>query len=66
MHPDTHELVLQSNPDIQNGSMMILNSFVGHMFQIRELPSAKTGACEDEVCLIGFMTVTSHKEQGSL
>lgn len=44
---------------------MPLNSFVGHSFQIRELPGKKSGVCEGEgqVCRIGTFTVNKNNDQ---
>ena len=66
VHPDTGEMVLQSNPDLLNGASMELNSYVGHTFQVRELPAKKTGVCagEDETCRIDHFTVNSNHDQG--
>ena len=66
VHPDTNEMVLQTDPDILNGASMDLNSYVGHTFQVRELPAKKTGVCggEDETCRIDHFTVNANKDQG--
>lgn len=58
-------MVLQSTPDILAGASFALNSFVGHSFQIRELPGKKTGVCEGEgqVCRIGTFTVNENRDQ---
>ena len=68
VHPDTGEMVLQSNPDILNGASMDLNSYVGHTFQVRELPAKKTGVCagEGEVCRVDHFTVNTNADQGEL
>ena len=65
IHPETNEMVLQSTPDILAGASFALNSFVGHSFQIRELPGKKTGVCEGEgqVCRIGTFTVNENRDQ---
>lgn len=65
MHPDTDELVLQSDPDVLNGASTDLNSYVGHTFQVRELPAKKTGVCagEDETCRIDHFTVNTNSDQ---
>ena len=51
-----------------NGATFSLNSFIGHTFQLRELPSSKTGECGDEgseskQCRTDMVTVTSSNEQ---
>ena len=65
VHPDTGEMVLQSDPDVLNGASMDLNSYVSHTFQVRELPAKKTGVCagEDEVCRVDHFTVNSNQDQ---
>jgi hypothetical protein len=66
IHPQTGEMVLQSTPDILAGSSFALNSYVGHTFQVRELPGKKTGVCEGESqqCRIEQFTVNSNSDQG--
>ena len=68
VNPDTGEMVLQSNPDVLNGASMDLNSYVGHTFQVRELPGKKTGVCagEGEVCRVDHFTVNTNADQGEL
>ncbi len=65
INPDDGSFVLQSTPDILNGASMSLNSFVGHRFQVRELPAKKTGVCagEDQTCRIDHFTVNSNNDQ---
>ena len=41
IHPQTRELTLMSAPNVLNGATFNLNSFIGHEFEIRELPSTK-------------------------
>ena len=42
IHPNTGALALMSSPNVLNGASFNLNSFIGHEFEIRELPSTKT------------------------
>eukprot|EP00584_Thalassiosira_punctigera_P007889 CAMPEP_0172535056 /NCGR_PEP_ID=MMETSP1067-20121228/7220_1 /TAXON_ID=265564 ORGANISM="Thalassiosira punctigera, Strain Tpunct2005C2" /NCGR_SAMPLE_ID=MMETSP1067 /ASSEMBLY_ACC=CAM_ASM_000444 /LENGTH=477 /DNA_ID=CAMNT_0013319949 /DNA_START=14 /DNA_END=1447 /DNA_ORIENTATION=+ len=65
IHPDTGELVLQSTPDILHGASFALNSFVGHAFEVRELPTKKTGVCggEEEACRVDYFTVNKNQDQ---
>jgi hypothetical protein len=65
INPDNGSFVLQSTPDILNGASFSLNSFVGHRFQVRELPAKKTGVCggEDKTCRIDHFTVNSNQDQ---
>jgi hypothetical protein len=66
INPDNGSMVLQSTPDILNGASMSLNSFVGHNFEVRELPAKKTGVCggEDETCRVDHFTVKATQDQG--
>lgn len=63
IHPQTGELVLMSSPNVLNGASFNLNSFIGHEFEIRELPSGKTGICKDQTCRINVLAVTENSEQ---
>ena len=65
IHPDTGEMVIQSEGDVLNGASIDLNSYVGHTFQVRELPAKKTGVCggEGELCRVDHFTVNSNQEQ---
>lgn len=67
VHPDTGEMVLQSSPFIFNGATFNLNSFVGHTFQLREIPGKKSGACgdlgEETTCRTDMVTVSENEEQ---
>ncbi|KAL3816610.1 hypothetical protein ACHAXA_000734 [Cyclostephanos tholiformis] len=65
INPDNGSMVLQSTPDILNGASMSLNSFVGHYFEVRELPGKKTGVCggEDQTCRVDHFTVKTTQDQ---
>ena len=64
--PDDGELVPQIEPDLLNGASFNLNSYVGHNFEVRELPAKKTGVCagEDQNCGVDYFTVNSNHDQG--
>ena len=68
IHPQTGELSLMSAPNVLNGASFNLNSYIGHQFEIRELPSAKTGVCkgEEQTCRTNFLAVTENSEQCEL
>ncbi|KAL7476262.1 hypothetical protein ACHAW6_002140 [Cyclotella cf. meneghiniana] len=63
--PYQGEMVLQSKPDILNGASLNLNSYVGHTFQVRELPGKVSGVCagENQQCRIEHFTVNSNDNQ---
>lgn len=65
IHPQTGALSIMSTPNVLNGASFNLNSFIGHEFEIRELPSSKTGYCngEEKTCRTNYMAVTENSEQ---
>mmetsp|Transcript_15709 Transcript_15709/g.15110 ORF Transcript_15709/g.15110 Transcript_15709/m.15110 type:complete len:461 (-) Transcript_15709:73-1455(-) len=68
IHPDTGELVLQTTPYIMDGTTFPLNSFVGHSFEVREMPNSRTGECgyadeEEKTCRSAFFTVNPNDSQ---
>ncbi len=66
--PDDGEAVMQSDPEILDGTSLDLNSFVGHNFEVRELPAKKTGVCggEDDTCRVDYFTVNPNNDQGEI
>jgi hypothetical protein len=66
--PDDGEAVLQSDPEIMDGTSLDLNSFVGHDFEVRELPAKSSGVCggEDETCRVDYFTVNPNNDQGEI
>eukprot|EP00804_Cyclotella_cryptica_P029451 CCRYP_011270-RA/>CCRYP_011270-RA protein AED:0.18 eAED:0.18 QI:2826/1/1/1/0.75/0.4/5/1530/114 len=64
--PYKGEMILQSKPDILNGASLNLNSYVGHTFQVRELPGKVSGVCagENQQCRIEHFTVNANENQG--
>uniref|UniRef100_A0A7S4AC15 Fe2OG dioxygenase domain-containing protein n=2 Tax=Pseudo-nitzschia australis TaxID=44445 RepID=A0A7S4AC15_9STRA len=65
VHPHTGQTSLMSNPHILNGAEFPLNSFVGHKFELREMPTLSTGLCksEDQTCRNSFFVVSQNREQ---
>ncbi len=65
IHPQTGALSLMSTPNVLNGASFNLNSFIGHEFEIRELPSSKTGVCKgtEQTCRTNYLSVTENSEQ---
>lgn len=54
-----------TTPHIMNGASFPLNSFVGHEFEARELPSVATGQCkgEDQQCRVSYFEVSENDSQ---
>jgi hypothetical protein len=67
IHPQTGALTIMSSPNVLNGASFNLNSFIGHEFEIRELPSSKTGVCKgngnEQTCRTNHLAVTENSEQ---
>ena len=65
IHPQTRAASLMSSPNVMNGASFPLNSFAGHEFEIRELPSTNTGVCksEDQVCRSAYFAVSENDDQ---
>lgn len=71
INPDTNARILQSSPFVYAGASFNLNSYVGHRFEAKELPSTKTGNCKNgaegpadpKLCGIAFFTVNSNFDQ---
>lgn len=71
VNPDTGELIRQTEPFVYNGGTLPLTSYIGHTFEVRELPSSKTGYCGDPsneasvgtICRMGTFTVNENDQQ---
>lgn len=64
INPVTHERVLMTTPNIMPGADFSLNSFVDHAFEVREVPSEKSGRCAIEAgCRTDNFTVSAHDDQ---
>jgi hypothetical protein len=46
-----------------DGADFPLDSYVGHEFEIRELPGSKTGACKEQVCRHSYFKVSENDDQ---
>ena len=66
MYPLNIIIIIIFTQDILHGASFALNSFIGHTFQVRELPAKKTGVCagEDETCRVDHFTVNANQDQG--
>jgi len=62
---DTGELVPQLQQPVSAGATANLNSFMTHTFELREVPSSKTGECsgDDNVCHAVRFTVNENQNQ---
>ena len=60
------ELVLNTEEGIFHGAETVIKSFVSHEFQLKEIPSKKTGRCrgENDECREGYFQVTEYEGQG--
>jgi hypothetical protein len=65
IQPQTRVGTLMSTPDVMNGASFPLNSYVGHEFELRELPSKSTGVCksDDQTCRSVYFAVTENDDQ---
>jgi hypothetical protein len=67
IHPTTRAPTLMSTPHVMNGASFPVDSFIGHEFEVRELPSVKTGVCrsDDQTCRSAFFVVSGNQDQGA-
>ncbi|CAB9520221.1 prolyl 4-hydroxylase [Seminavis robusta] len=65
VNPQTKELVKSIDTGILKGTDSIINSYMGHEFEIQELPLKTTGKClgENEECRKAHFVVTSNEDQ---
>ena len=66
VHPQTRQLA-DSNTEggIVHGADAPISSYIGHTFEVQELPKLKTGKCEQEECRRTRFTVSSNEGQGT-
>jgi len=62
INPVTGEAVLQA-ADILHGASISLSSWVGHSFQVRELPEGGVCRGEEETCGVDTFTVNENQDQ---
>ncbi|KAL7569271.1 hypothetical protein ACA910_016823 [Epithemia clementina (nom. ined.)] len=55
IHPHTREASLMSTPDIMQGADFVLDSFVGHEFQVQEKKTCKDGVHKKECRKCNFV-----------
>jgi len=62
-----NQKVLQTTPNLLHGANFNLNSYVGHTFEIKELPQKRTKQCinglEANVCGVSYFTVNDNADQ---
>lgn len=66
VHPDTAERRLMSTNPVLFGATFPLQTFVGHEFEMRELPSENTGVCKsaDQTCRQASFVISENDDQG--
>ena len=65
IHPGTGELAeSQTEGGIITGADTSINSYVGHSFEVQELPRKATGKCVEDECQKTTFTVNSNEDQG--
>ena len=62
---DGGQLIQQPNCPMVAGGDMHLSSYVSHTFEVREMPSKKTGECmgKDKTCSVSYFTVNHNQDQ---
>ena len=65
-NPKKEEFVTQTEKGdgVAYGAGASINSYVGHTFEVRELPGKNSGRCLEETCWKGRFTVNAEYEQG--
>ena len=71
INSDINARVLQSSPFIYDDAYFNLNSYIGHRFEAKEIPSTKTGKYKNgaegptnpKLCGVAFFTVNSNFDQ---
>ena len=65
INPNTQERVKSVDTGILKGTESAINSYVGHEFEIQELPKKTTGLCvgENDMCRRARFVVTSNEDQ---
>lgn len=65
VQPDTGKRVLMSTNPVLFGATFPLNTYVGHEFEMREVPSDKTGVCKspDQTCRQAAFKISENDDQ---
>jgi hypothetical protein len=67
VNPDTGETVPFT--DIEKDDLLVIDSYIGHEFEVREMPSEDSGVCEtseDQTCKINRFKITENGAQSEL
>jgi hypothetical protein len=63
VNPNTKELAAStSDGGVTHGGESSISSYIGHTFEVQELPKKKTGKCEQEKCRITHFTVSANED----
>lgn len=67
IHPTTREGSLMSTNGVVPGATFPLQTYVGHEFEMREVPSEKTGVCDspDQTCRSTTFVISENDNQGT-
>lgn len=65
IHPHTNELAPShtSGEGVRFGGETGISSYVGHNFEVQELPSPKTKKCQGKLCRKAYFTVNTNEDQ---
>jgi hypothetical protein len=64
INPDNGNRAVMSDPNILHGASFDLNSYVGHNFEVKEIPNSKTGEClNKDPCRTTVFTVNDNENQ---
>jgi len=63
VHPQTSEMVKQSEHPIYSGASFDLSSFTSHTFQAIEVAGKRSGACKENTCKTNYFTVSENDDQ---
>jgi hypothetical protein len=65
IHPVTNELAPShtSGEGVRFGGETGISSYIGHTFEVQELPSLKTKKCQGKLCRKAYFTVNTNEDQ---
>lgn len=66
INPDTGKLAASTTDGgVVHGADSSVQSYIGHTFEVHELPKKKTGKCVESVCRKTQFTVSSNEDQST-